>query len=905
MAKNTTTFEQFIKEIDALKKDNPTPDDIKNYAISLKKIAKKLENSQLSDDQFEFLQKQLLDLVDYLQQKSLEVKIDKKIPKPKKVKIPEIEIPVQPEQKAEYKTKPFPKEKITKPKQKETKKETKKPEPIQIKPTETKEIQVPSIEINVLDFKKQLDKRIEDLKEIKYDEIDSDIFQYFIDELNSIIEEVTFSFEDEDLKKSYKDIQLLIQNITLTKDKLSNKEYNILKNEAIKLGKYVQNILKERGAKFRGSKVKTKEETIKGKVKKYIKEKKFESIGGLLFAATDSPLLMLLGKQLDDFLQRRREKKQEEEQEKINKLNEIYKNQFSEKPKKKSKKEYKREEIKSSPIIKEKPEKELKDDDEEYKKMVSDLKRFSDESVDELELEDKYKKRTTNELKKLKKESDIEPIEEEEIELEKKTKKEEKKEIKISDFEEKTYELLKKYLPNIDLNIEKLTKSYTTTNEEQLITERDRVLKEISGSLKGKKEVKKEVTEEKDMFKGIMPYIGTIGKILAGAGAFGIGWLIGKKLDELLGITPAIQSIVDKLQGTVDDYYKKSLKRTHTQEQIEKVEQMEKLKEKLNIKRLTNQNLYEIVKNNKEILETLTENEKEIVINRAKAYEQYVKKPGEKSINEIIKKPETPEIPKTTQTKETKSEKKPEKVEPQNVNKFISNLPVINKMYDSYKEQNIKKFELEKSDNIVESTTLNDTGKQEIKEVQDISNLTFGKNVDIQNLNPVVKTNLLQMAGEYKEKTGKQLPINSAFRSREDQERLYRESPGRAARPGTSMHEKGLAVDVNTVNVNELKSTGLLKKYGFNTPVRGETWHIEPTSIRDTYIKTIKQESPTDESQIGDRKSIRKEPQTFTENNQNTNMNNVFSQNSYVINPSDFRTFIDDPNLFKEFGNQY
>ena len=63
----------------------------------------------------------------------------------------------------------------------------------------------------------------------------------------------------------------------------------------------------------------------------------------------------------------------------------------------------------------------------------------------------------------------------------------------------------------------------------------------------------------------------------------------------------------------------------------------------------------------------------------------------------------------------------------------------------------------------------------------------------------------MQAAESFHEATGQRLQITSAKRSRADQERLYNayisgQSPYPAARPGTSAHELGSAVDIGNFN---------------------------------------------------------------------------------------------------------
>lgn len=111
--------------------------------------------------------------------------------------------------------------------------------------------------------------------------------------------------------------------------------------------------------------------------------------------------------------------------------------------------------------------------------------------------------------------------------------------------------------------------------------------------------------------------------------------------------------------------------------------------------------------------------------------------------------------------------------------------------------------------------------------------IKLNKDANIDNLHPRLRQHLLGMAQEYGEATGKSIPINEGFRSYERQAELFRKyGPGRAARPGSSLHEFGLALDINTGVMNELEQMGLLRKYGFTRPIKGETWHTEPSGIQ-------------------------------------------------------------------------
>jgi hypothetical protein len=97
----------------------------------------------------------------------------------------------------------------------------------------------------------------------------------------------------------------------------------------------------------------------------------------------------------------------------------------------------------------------------------------------------------------------------------------------------------------------------------------------------------------------------------------------------------------------------------------------------------------------------------------------------------------------------------------------------------------------------------------------------------LNKVNPGVQQNFTSMAAEYKARGGKGLTLNSAYRSEAEQAKLYAENPSKAAPPGKSAHGTGLAIDINSQQANELDKMGLLSKYGFARPVKGEAWHLQ------------------------------------------------------------------------------
>lgn len=110
--------------------------------------------------------------------------------------------------------------------------------------------------------------------------------------------------------------------------------------------------------------------------------------------------------------------------------------------------------------------------------------------------------------------------------------------------------------------------------------------------------------------------------------------------------------------------------------------------------------------------------------------------------------------------------------------------------------------------------------------------LQLGNNVNIDGLNPQLRKLITGMAQEYGEMTGKKIPVNSGYRSYDEQAALYKQNPKKAAKPGGSLHEAGLALDIDSKTANELDKLGLMRKYGLTRPVGGEPWHVEPAGIQ-------------------------------------------------------------------------
>lgn len=146
-----------------------------------------------------------------------------------------------------------------------------------------------------------------------------------------------------------------------------------------------------------------------------------------------------------------------------------------------------------------------------------------------------------------------------------------------------------------------------------------------------------------------------------------------------------------------------------------------------------------------------------------------------------------------------------------------------------------------------------------------------GSNVDTANLDPQVRENLNKLAHAYKAETGNVLKVNSAFRSKEKQQELYdlyKQGKGNPAnKPGYSLHEYGLAVDIDRTQAGQLEKSGLLKEFGFYRPLPNhpkETQHVQPLAI-----------ASTDLAGLGDSQQVENNPEEKKSQTQSSEVANT------------------------------
>jgi LAS superfamily LD-carboxypeptidase LdcB len=117
-----------------------------------------------------------------------------------------------------------------------------------------------------------------------------------------------------------------------------------------------------------------------------------------------------------------------------------------------------------------------------------------------------------------------------------------------------------------------------------------------------------------------------------------------------------------------------------------------------------------------------------------------------------------------------------------------------------------------------------DNTKQQITDLIDFSGGIAGHRQNFDDLDNDLKDRILTAAAAYNKQTKRKLVINSAARSYQDQVEIKKKEGKNAAEPGTSKHEKGLAVDIGNVD-NDLAK--ILQDSGLKQTVSGEKWHFE------------------------------------------------------------------------------
>ena len=125
-------------------------------------------------------------------------------------------------------------------------------------------------------------------------------------------------------------------------------------------------------------------------------------------------------------------------------------------------------------------------------------------------------------------------------------------------------------------------------------------------------------------------------------------------------------------------------------------------------------------------------------------------------------------------------------------------------------------------------------------DLQKLVNFTrnTGDRRHFENVPPEVQKRFLDMASEYYTKTNgtDKIQLNSSYRDADEQANLDSGTNPKAA-PGHSLHQQGLAFDIQPQQVEALKQMGLLDKYKFS-PLAGDPPHIQTEGYRTGGIST-------------------------------------------------------------------
>jgi hypothetical protein len=98
-----------------------------------------------------------------------------------------------------------------------------------------------------------------------------------------------------------------------------------------------------------------------------------------------------------------------------------------------------------------------------------------------------------------------------------------------------------------------------------------------------------------------------------------------------------------------------------------------------------------------------------------------------------------------------------------------------------------------------------------------------GSKSNFEQLNPAIKDRVTAAAQQYNEDTGKKITVNSAKRDSDKQQKLYDDwvrggkKGARVAAPGKSLHEKGMAIDIQ--NYNDPAAVSAMNRQGLKQTV--------------------------------------------------------------------------------------
>ena len=153
----------------------------------------------------------------------------------------------------------------------------------------------------------------------------------------------------------------------------------------------------------------------------------------------------------------------------------------------------------------------------------------------------------------------------------------------------------------------------------------------------------------------------------------------------------------------------------------------------------------------------------------------------------------------------------------------------------------------------------------------------WGSDTPTQGLSSDFASRLDQAKAAYREQFGKELPITSGFRTREDQQRLYDQrgtNPNPVAKPGTSLHESGNAADISpAVPESFLNQFGIHRPMGSKDPVHAVAMPTPASKQVDT-LANLWESTPAATS----KQEAKKEPGKETTGSAAADMYNQFQK---------------------------
>lgn len=137
-----------------------------------------------------------------------------------------------------------------------------------------------------------------------------------------------------------------------------------------------------------------------------------------------------------------------------------------------------------------------------------------------------------------------------------------------------------------------------------------------------------------------------------------------------------------------------------------------------------------------------------------------------------------------------------------------------------------------------------------LKEYESVDNIKFNSDKaknNFQGLHPELQRRVLDLADDFQVEANRKIQVNSTKRSLDEQNAEHEANPKKAAaaKP-TSPHVAGVAIDIQSADVNEAMNKGLLEKHGlwaplhtknkskYARPIDGyiEDWHVEMKEAR-------------------------------------------------------------------------